>query len=99
MAAFTKVAAASSPAGSAPGSCCTRTTKPAPRGNRPPGGPPSGAPPLVARIAAFGAANPRGKHGTIDYELEPLGLDLADLRARTAFYSERFGPTPEQRRP
>ena len=50
-----------------------------------------------ATMEAFMVDHPRAKHGGIDYELEPLGLDKADLRTRTAFYTERFRVTTEAR--
>jgi hypothetical protein len=40
-------------------------------------------------------ANPKGKHGTIDYRLDDLGLDGAERRAALRFYSERFGVPSE----
>jgi hypothetical protein len=43
-----------------------------------------------ARVRAFLDENPRGRHGTIDYRLEDLGLDARELRERLGFYSERF---------
>jgi hypothetical protein len=43
-----------------------------------------------ARIRAFLDANPRGKHGTIDYRLEDLGLDARELGEQLRFYCERF---------
>jgi LPS sulfotransferase NodH len=39
--------------------------------------------------------HPRGRHGTINYEPETLGLDLAERRRALAFYSERFNVAPE----
>jgi len=42
------------------------------------------------RVRAFLDANPKGKHGAIDYRLGDLGLDAADLRERLRFYCERF---------
>ena len=47
------------------------------------------------RLEEYQAANPRGRHGTIEYRLEPFGLDAASLRARLRFYSDRFG-VPEE---
>ena len=44
-----------------------------------------------AAMDAFMAEHPRGKHGGIEYDLAQLGLDKEELRARTAFYVERFG--------
>jgi hypothetical protein len=57
----------------------------------------AGRPPGAARAAlrAFLAANPKRKHGAIDYRLEPLGLDARVLRERLRFYSERFGVPDE----
>jgi len=43
-----------------------------------------------ARVRAFLDENPKGKHGTIDYRLEDLGLDARELRLRLRFYCERF---------
>jgi len=48
-----------------------------------------------ANVRAFLDANPKGKHGTIDYRLEDLGLDEGELRERLRFYSERFGVPAE----
>ena len=50
---------------------------------------------LRARVDAFLAENPKGKHGSIDYRLEDLGLDARELRARLAFYCDRFGVASE----
>jgi hypothetical protein len=44
----------------------------------------------AARVRAHLDANPRGKHGRIDYRLEDLGLDPRERRAALAFYCERF---------
>jgi hypothetical protein len=44
-----------------------------------------------AAMDAFMAANPRGKHGRIVYDLKgDLGFDAAALRERFAFYFDRF---------
>jgi Sulfotransferase family len=43
----------------------------------------------------YQAANPRGRHGTIDYRLADFGLDAAPLRARLRPYVERFGVAEE----
>ena len=43
-----------------------------------------------AAIRAFMDANPRGKHGTIDYRLEDVGLDYAERRAALRFYRDHF---------
>ena len=42
-------------------------------------------------IQAFADRNLRGKHGTIAYPLEDLGLRAEELRPRFRFYQERFG--------
>ena len=47
------------------------------------------------RLEEYQAANPRGRHGTIDYRLEDFGLDAASLRKRLRFYSDRFGVREE----
>ena len=47
------------------------------------------------RFEAYQAANPRGRHGTIDYRLADFGLDEATLRARLAAYVERFAVAAE----
>ncbi len=41
-------------------------------------------------IHALATRNVRGKHGTIAYPLEDLGLEASDLRERFRFYQERF---------
>jgi hypothetical protein len=41
-------------------------------------------------IGRYLTANPRGKHGTIDYRLEDVGVDPAERREALRFYSERF---------
>jgi hypothetical protein len=41
-------------------------------------------------IRAYLDANPRGKHGAIDYRLEDVGLARAERRAALRFYQERF---------
>lgn len=44
-----------------------------------------------ASLAAFMAANPRGKHGRIVYDLAAdFGVDRATLKRRFAFYCDRF---------
>ncbi len=44
-----------------------------------------------ASLDAFMAANPRGKHGQVVYDLEgDFGIDPADVRKRFDFYFERF---------
>ena len=41
------------------------------------------------------AEHPRGKFGTVEYDLAQFGLDPAERRPALAFYIERFGVTPE----
>jgi hypothetical protein len=50
-----------------------------------------------ARVAmhAFMAEHPRGKFGTIDYDLAQFGLDPGERRRALAFYTERFAVTAE----
>ena len=43
-----------------------------------------------AAMSTFMDANPRGKHGTIDYRLEDVGLDFAERRAALRFYRDHF---------
>lgn len=48
------------------------------------------------RIESYLAANPRGRHGQVVYDLEgDFGVDVARLRERFRFYYERFGVQPE----
>lgn len=47
------------------------------------------------RFEEYQAANPRGRHGTIEYRLEDFGLDAATLRRRLAGYVERFAVAEE----
>jgi len=42
------------------------------------------------RFEEYQAANPRGRHGTIEYRFEDFGPDAAALRARLSAYVERF---------
>jgi hypothetical protein len=55
--------------------------------------------PLDARakesMASFMASHPRGLHGAVSYDLAEFGLDPAERRRALAFYTERFGVTPE----
>jgi hypothetical protein len=48
-----------------------------------------------AAMEAFMADHPRGRFGTIDYDLPQFGLDADKLRRAMAFYSDRFGVSPE----
>jgi hypothetical protein len=43
-----------------------------------------------AAMDAFLAAHPRGRHGTVVYDMAALGLDRAERRKALRFYSERF---------
>jgi hypothetical protein len=50
------------------------------------------------RARAFLDDHPRGRHGTIDYRLEDLGLDEAERREALRFYCERFDVPWEESR-
>jgi len=56
--------------------------------------------PMTADVRAsmdeFMRANPRGRHGTVRYDLEVLGLDTSERRSALAFYSDRFGVREEK---
>jgi hypothetical protein len=43
-----------------------------------------------AAIENYLAANPRGKHGTVVYDLRDFGIDADERRAALRFYQERF---------
>jgi hypothetical protein len=48
-------------------------------------------PAAQAQIDGFLAANPRGKHGQVQYDLEgDFGIDTGALRERFSFYYDRF---------
>jgi hypothetical protein len=47
------------------------------------------------RFEAYQAANPRGRHGSIDYRLADFGLDADALRTRLRSYRERFAVVDE----
>jgi hypothetical protein len=47
-----------------------------------------------ARMRAWREETPREKHGAHAYDLEGFGIDLAALRERFRFYSDRFGVEP-----
>jgi hypothetical protein len=48
-------------------------------------------PAAEAQIDGFLAANPRGKHGQVQYDLEgDFGIDVGAVRERFAFYYARF---------
>ncbi len=46
-------------------------------------------------MAAFMAEHPRGKFGTVEYDLTEFGLDAAERRRALSFYTDRFGVTLE----
>ncbi|WP_203002957.1 sulfotransferase family protein [Frankia nepalensis] len=48
-----------------------------------------------AAMTEFMAAHPRGRHGTVRYDLRAFGLDPGERRQALAFYYERFGLRPE----
>ena len=48
-----------------------------------------------ASMASFMAAHPRGRHGAVSYDLGQFGLGAGERRRALAFYTERFGVTPE----
>jgi hypothetical protein len=50
-----------------------------------------------AAMARFVAEHPRGRHGTVVYDLAALGLDASERRRALAFYTERFGVQEEHR--
>ncbi len=45
---------------------------------------------LRSAMEAYGLANPRGKHGDHDYDLERYGLSEGAVRERFAWYIDRF---------
>ena len=56
--------------------------------------------PMTAEVRTamddFMRANPRGRHGTVRYDLEVLGLDESERRSALAFYPDRFGVREEK---
>jgi hypothetical protein len=46
-------------------------------------------------MVAFMAAHQRGRHGAVEYDLGPLGLDPVERRGALRFYSDRFEITHE----
>jgi hypothetical protein len=46
-------------------------------------------------MASFMAEHPRGRHGTVVYDMAQFGLDAAERRAALRFYTDRFGVTLE----
>ena len=49
----------------------------------------------LAAMAAFMAEHPRGRYGSVRYDLGRFGLDPAERRRALGFYVERFAVTPE----
>jgi hypothetical protein len=49
-----------------------------------------------AAMDAFMVEHPRGRHGAVLYDPDQLGIDVDERRRALAFYSERFGVTPER---
>jgi hypothetical protein len=47
-------------------------------------------PEAQAAMAAFTAAHPRGRHGTIAYDLDALGIDAPSRRAALASYADTY---------
>jgi hypothetical protein len=47
-------------------------------------------PEAEARISAYLAANRRGRHGAVQYDLPQFGVDVGELRERFQFYYDRF---------
>lgn len=47
-------------------------------------------------MSTFMAAHPRGRHGTVVYDLTDFGLDPAERRRALQFYAERFGTERER---
>jgi hypothetical protein len=46
-------------------------------------------------MAAFMASHPRGRFGTVHYDLSQFGLQATERRRALAFYTERFGVASE----
>ena len=49
----------------------------------------------LAAMRAFTAAHPRGRFGTVEYDLTEFDLDPLERRKALAFYTGRFGVTSE----
>jgi hypothetical protein len=49
----------------------------------------------ASAMAEFVAAHPRGRHGTVVYDLADFGRDPVERRAALRFYAERFGTRDE----
>jgi hypothetical protein len=52
-------------------------------------------PEVETAMTTFMAANPRGRHGAVHYDLAQFGLDRAPLRQMFAFYVDRFAVSQE----
>ena len=50
---------------------------------------------VKARMDAFMAEHPRGKHGRVRYDLAAIGCDPDERRRTLQFYANRFGLRPE----
>ena len=48
-----------------------------------------------ASMGAFMVEHPRGKFGTVEYDLAQFGLDAVERRKALAFYTDRFAVTLE----
>jgi hypothetical protein len=57
------------------------------------------SPEAEARMAAYAAANPQGRHGRHTYDLADFGLDHGALAERFAWYPGAFGLDPDDLRP
>jgi hypothetical protein len=51
--------------------------------------------PARSAMEGFMAEHPRGKFGTIEYDLRQFGLDAGERREALAFYTDRFGVSME----
>ena len=49
-----------------------------------------------AAMVDFVTTHPRGRHGSVVYDLTDFELDPAERRAALTFYSERFGTRSER---
>jgi hypothetical protein len=49
----------------------------------------------AAAMRRFAADHPRGRHGSVVYDLADFGLDPAERRAALRDYSDRFGTLEE----
>ena len=48
-------------------------------------------PEVATALGTYVADHPRGRHGTVVYDLAALGLDAGERAAALAFYADRFG--------